>query len=176
MGYLGAFVCRLSLAYVGIVNLLEGNALARDGSTSQTLASSGDGLILIGFSQELRPKLNIAAWMKLGLGAAIAMDVGLHLLPKVPAALGFFSGSLMCRQGHRYVLVMWVEWQSSVGILDIFSILDVDTGTCNYNSRACETLFGGRDGANFWRAMCRLSLLKSNPGSSRVSLAKAFLL
>ena len=64
----------------------------------------------------------------------------------------------------------------SVGILDIFSILDVDTGTCNYNSRACETLFGGRDGANFWRAMCRLSLLKSNPGSSRVSLAKAFLL
>ena len=112
LGYLGAFVRRLSLAYVGIVNLLEGNALARDGSTSQTLASSGDSLILIGFSQELRPKLNIAAWMKLGLGAAIAMDVGLHLLPKVPAALGFFSGSLMCRQGHRYVLVMWVEWQS----------------------------------------------------------------
>ncbi|CAE8623609.1 unnamed protein product [Polarella glacialis] len=34
-------------------------------------------------------------------GAAVAMDCALHLLPKVPCAVGFFSGSLMCRQRWR---------------------------------------------------------------------------
>lgn len=37
-------------------------------------------------------------------GAAAAMDVALSLLPEVPAALGFFSGSLMCRRRWRQLL------------------------------------------------------------------------
>merc|ERR1712232_56100 len=34
-------------------------------------------------------------------GAAVAMDSALHMLPLIPAAIGFFSGSLMCRRRWR---------------------------------------------------------------------------
>lgn len=43
-------------------------------------------------------------------GAAVAMDAALHL-PAKPAALGFFSGSLMCRRRWRERLPLLKGWR-----------------------------------------------------------------
>ena len=62
-------------------------------------------------------------------GAAAAMDVALSLLPEVPAALGFFSGSLMCRRrwrqlldGHEQAFQVWT-WDCKMNNRIILLIL-----------------------------------------------------
>ena len=74
-------------------------------------------------------------------GAAAAMDVALSLLPEVPAALGFFSGSLMCRRrwrqlldGHEQAFQVWT-WDCKIINTQIcyYYYVDISVINCNYN-------------------------------------------
>lgn len=68
-----------------LLDISRANALALVSAVEDSLGIHSSLIVLGGFSQ----------------GAAVAMDCALHLLPSVPAAVGFFSGSLMCRRRWR---------------------------------------------------------------------------